>query len=222
MKRQEGLQLRARVLRSQGYSYTEIADRIAVSKSSVSIWCRNITLSDTQRHHLIDLALQGAARGREHSRQLRKIHKALLLTTIKEQAKKEVGRLSRRDRFMAGVMLYAGEGDRAGERVGVSNTNPQLLLFAMDWLCEFLHLDRADSIVHLYLHVGLNEEKAKDFWSETLRITRHQITYVYRPVPRPSHKGNIHQFGVCSVRFHNKMAHRRIMGWIQAVLNNTN
>ena len=81
-------------------------------------------------------------------------------------------------------------------------------------------VDRTRFYAHLYLHVGLSEPRAKEFWAKALRIKKEQIKYVYRPVPHVSRKKNIHVFGVCSVRIHNIVLHRKLMGWIRAVLDN--
>lgn len=223
MRRKTALREKACQLRSKGYSYSEIVREVPVSKSSISLWCRDVPLSVKQKAHLKKLALEGAADTRNRWVEIRKIQKAEVLQRISRQTAKDIGELSKRDRFIAGVMLYAGEGDRAQERVGMANTNPRILSFMLDWFCEFLELDRSRFVAHLYLHVGRSERKAKRFWTRALRVDQHQIKYVYRPTPRKSRKGkNVHEFGVCSVRIHNKMAHRKITGWVQATLNNNN
>lgn len=186
------------------------------------MWCRDVPLSVNKQRILKNMALVGATRGRKRWADIRRIAKQETLERLGVEARQDIGKLSKRDRFIAGLMLYAGEGDRTGERVGVSNSNPQILQFVLGWLCEFLDLDRARFTVHLYLHIGRSEKRAKQFWATALYISESQIRYVYRPMPRPSHKRNVHQFGVCSIRYHNKMAHRRLMAWIRAVLNNQN
>lgn len=166
------------------------------------------------------MVLEGRARGRKKWADMRRAQKKEFLEGIAIETKKDIGLLSKRDRFIAGLMLYAGEGDRTQERIGMSNTNPRILKFMLDWWSEFLRLDRAGFYAHLYLHVGLSEPRAKEFWAKALRIKEEQIKYVYRPVPRLSYKKNIHKFGVCSVRMHHIGSHRRLMGWIRSVLDN--
>lgn len=195
---------------------------VPVTKSSISLWCSDIPLTKTQRIRLKKLSLGAAARGRKTWADMRRATKQKLLQELTKQARSDIGTLSKRERFIAGLMLYAGEGDRTGERVGMANSNPALLQFMLEWLIEFLELDRDRFTVHLYLHVGRSEKKAREFWAKALRLKKAQIVYVYRPKPRPSHKGNVHIFGVCSVRFHNRLAHRRLMAWIRAVLNSPN
>lgn len=222
VKHHDVLREQALRLRAQGYSYSEIWHKLPVSQSTISLWCRNVPLTTAQKKRLKRLEREGAARARARWNEIRRQQKAEILKVIANETRVEVGPLTRRDRFIAGVTLYAGEGDRSGERVGISNADPRVLRFELDWLCEFLHIDRRRFTAHLYLHRGRSELKAKKFWKGRLEIEFGQFQKSYRPVPRKSHKGNIHEYGVCAVRANNKMAHRRIMGWIRAVLDNHN
>jgi len=61
---------KARSLRQQGLSYSEIAKRVNVAKSSVSVWCRDVKLSKSQIDRLKQSKLEAAARGRETMRKL--------------------------------------------------------------------------------------------------------------------------------------------------------
>ncbi len=220
MKAQLALQERARLLRGKGKSHRQIAEKLRVSKSSISIWCRDVVITSAQAQQLKKMALAGGTKGRKKWADMRRASKKESLQRIAIETRKEIGHLTKRDRFIAGLMLYAGEGDRSLERIGMSNTNPHILRFMLNWWSEFLDLDREGFYAHLYLHVGLSEPRAKEFWVKALRIKEEQIKYVYRPVPRSSYKKNVHEFGVCAVRRQNILSHRRLMGWIRAVLDN--
>ena len=52
-----------------------------------------------------------------------------------ELGEKDVGKLSDRDKFLAGVALYFAEGDKTvGGNVAFSNTDARLIIFMMCWL----------------------------------------------------------------------------------------
>jgi hypothetical protein len=55
----------ARKLRAQGYSLRQIADCLAVAKSSVSLWVRDVDLTVEQKNRLRERELAGAIKGRE-------------------------------------------------------------------------------------------------------------------------------------------------------------
>lgn len=219
MRAKKELQTNAQLLRKHGYSYTEISDKLGVSKSSVSLWCHNVPITPHTANRLRKISLDGRAKGREKWADMRRVQKKNFLEQVAIETKKDIGVLSKRDRFIAGLMLYSGEGDKTQERIGMSNTNPKILKFMMNWWEEFLGLDRTRFYAHLYLHVGLSEPRAKAFWAKALRIKKDQIKYVYRPIPHVSRKKNVHEFGVCAVRMHDVASHRRLMGWVRAVLD---
>ncbi|HCG76995.1 MAG: hypothetical protein COZ37_04415 [bacterium (Candidatus Ratteibacteria) CG_4_10_14_3_um_filter_41_18] len=55
--------LRARELRKNGLSYNEIKKILHVSKSTLSLWCRDITLSGEFENRLAQRKLKGALKG---------------------------------------------------------------------------------------------------------------------------------------------------------------
>lgn len=65
MVRKLGERELARRLRSKGLSIKEIARKILVAKSSVSVWVRNIKLTDSQRAVLKKRELEGSIKGRK-------------------------------------------------------------------------------------------------------------------------------------------------------------
>src|SRR3989344_8797827 len=95
------LQLRqeAQVLRKRGYSYTEIADKLGVSKSSISAWCRDILVPVRFQKRLGRMVLEGRARGRKKWADMRRAQKKEFLEGIAIETKKDIGLLSKRDRF---------------------------------------------------------------------------------------------------------------------------
>lgn len=67
----------SRQLRSQGFSIKQIANELKVSGGSVSIWVKDITLSQNQKYHLKQREIQGGTRGREKSQEKWKEYRLL-------------------------------------------------------------------------------------------------------------------------------------------------
>lgn len=63
----------ARALRQEGLSYREIQEKIKVSKSSISRWCKDIKLNSKQNNRLKDKKRKGAAKGRKTILKLRSL-----------------------------------------------------------------------------------------------------------------------------------------------------
>ncbi|MEK9208688.1 MAG: hypothetical protein AAB910_01275, partial [Patescibacteria group bacterium] len=105
-------------LRRDGYSYSAIKRRLAVSKSTLSYWLRGIKLSATQKKHIdTDWVAQRVETYRET---VRRRTEQLELQRLTE-ARKTLGRISKRDLRIAGLFLYLGEGQKGNRwMVGIS------------------------------------------------------------------------------------------------------
>src|SRR3989338_2189855 len=97
---------KARELRYQGFSLKQIASTLNVSKGSVRAWVRDIELSD-------DILANFKTKmrlGREKSRITRLSNIAIRSKELYSKCKDEILPFSNRDLWIAGIMLYAGEG----------------------------------------------------------------------------------------------------------------
>lgn len=108
---------KSRFLRHQGYSIKQIAENLNVSKGSVSSWVRDITIPES----LIANLENRKKLGREHSRIARLLNIARRKCELDAKCKEEILPLFKRDLWIAGIMLYAGEGYKSarisGQRV---------------------------------------------------------------------------------------------------------
>lgn len=94
---------------------------------------------------------------------------------IQNESSKQIGKLSNRDKFISGIALYSGEGDKTDSQVGFSNTNPMLIKFMISWFRTYCSIPEEKYRGSLWLHQGLNEKKAKIFWSELTNIPLSQF-----------------------------------------------
>ena len=101
--------IKAQELRQQGKSIKEIAKFLGVSKSSISIWCRDIVLTAEQIESLqkrmstkgsYEARLKGART--QHERRLQQIKR------LQEEGFKIIESLSKRDLLLIGV-VFIGE-----------------------------------------------------------------------------------------------------------------
>jgi transcriptional regulator with XRE-family HTH domain len=92
----------ARRLRATGLPLADIATRLGVSKSSVSLWVRDVAFAPRPR---VD-------RGRRRAPNALQRRKQAEIDRLLAEGRQRVGRLSEREFLVAGVALYAGEGPR--------------------------------------------------------------------------------------------------------------
>jgi hypothetical protein len=201
-------QARARELRAQGHTLADIATTLSVSKSSVSLWVRDVEFTPSPRR-------TGAQRRPHpaHEAKLRQIE------TMDAEGIARIGKLSEAAFFAAGVALYAGEGSKTDKQVCFANTDAGMVRLFCAWLRRFFEIDEARLRVRVYLHEGLDLEAAQQFWSETTGIPLAQFRKGYRAAADPTIRNNRHEHGCVYVRYTSTEAHRRIMGLVRALLS---
>lgn len=210
---------KAQELRKQGLSYREILQIISVSKSTISLWCRDIRLTEKQKLRLLNKKQFGQRKGSLVAAENKRRARIERTKKIRALAKKNVGRIANRDKFIAGIALYAAEGTKGDGKAAFANSDPQLIKFMMDWFLIFAKVPVRKLRGAIWLHEGLSEVSAKKFWSDLTGIPHNQFhkTYVAK-IKNESKKirKNIHQYGVFAIKFSDSEIHRKIMGWIYA------
>ncbi len=213
--------IKAQALRKTGLSYGAIMQQIHVSKDTVSRWCRDIELTQDQKRKLLENKMFGQRKGSIVAADNKRKARILRTKRIFKDAKIQLGRMSKRDRFITGIALYAGEGFKNDGKGGFVNSDPILIKFMSKWFQEFCHLSIQKLRGAIWIHQGLDGVIAKQFWSRLAGIPQDQFHKTYIAKDKKDSKKvrkNIHQYGVFSIRFSDSDKQRRIMGWISALL----
>jgi len=204
----------ARKLREKGYSYSEIKEKINVSKSTLSLWLRDIHLSQENIARLT--GLQKSRLTAAESKKKRRIAqtKKILSTSIRE-----TDELIDNPLFISGLMLYWAEGAKYSENIAFSNSDPLMIRLIMNWFRQICKVpeDKFRAEIHIHeLHVRKNCEQ---YWS---KITNIPINQFYKTQIKPTslrfRKNRLYD-GTCSIRINDVNLFRRIMGWRMGVLN---
>ena len=198
----------ARRLRAQAKTLQEIADTLGVSKSSVSIWVRDVPFTPSKRRY-------GPRRRRHpfHERKLREI------AECDAEGIRRIGTLEEQAFLVAGVALYAGEGSKREHAVLFANTDPAMVRFFCEWLRRFFEVDESWLRVRVYLRQGLDLDAAHGAWSAVTGVPLTQFRAPYRAVADPTIRTNKHEHGCCYGYFCCSKTHRQIMGLIRALLS---
>jgi transcriptional regulator with XRE-family HTH domain len=197
----------ARRLRALGITMPDIATALGVSRSSVSLWTRDVPVVRAPRRRL---------RPREPNALERR--KAAEIADLLEAGRSRIGSLSEREFLVAGAALYAGEGSKTGQAIGFANTNAEMVGFFCAWLRRFFDIDERRLRVRLYLHQGLDIDIANAFWSSVTAIPIAQFRTPYRADPDPSRRHNKHAHGCVYVSYSCSRTHRAVLGLVRALL----
>ncbi|MCT9091924.1 hypothetical protein N4G70_24060 [Streptomyces sp. ASQP_92] len=160
----DDLRDRARELRTQGMTYDQIQVELGCSKSSISLWVRDLPKPDRTRTPEEASAI--ARRGWEATLARREEERR----TAKEEAASDVGGLSERELFLAGVVLYWAEGAKdkpwaRRESLKFINSDPNVIKLYLEWLAlQGVAPERLRLCVNI--HESADAEEATRFWAE--------------------------------------------------------
>jgi hypothetical protein len=210
---------RARDLRAQGWTYTEIMEELGVAKSSVSLWCRDVEVDEVklaERRRDRHLAGNQGARQRGPNRLQRA--KRQEIDGLRIEAVERLGPLDDRDLLVAGAALYAGEGAKRDGAVRFANSDPRMIALFLRWFRSCFAVEESRLRLRLYLHEGLDLAEANAFWADLTAIPTTQFIRPYRATPDASIRVTKHPMGCATVIYSCARTHRAVMGLVHALL----
>ncbi|MDX2933150.1 hypothetical protein [Streptomyces ipomoeae] len=159
----DDLRAKARELRLQGWTYDQIEAELGCSRSSVSLWVRDLPkpkpryTPEEQRQ----LMREGLAKRRAADNEERK--------KTKLAARRDIGELTDRELFTAGIALYWAEGSKSKpydrrERAVFVNSDPGVIQTYLAWL-DLLDVDRDRLSFRVLIHESADIEAAHRFWA---------------------------------------------------------
>ena len=205
-------------LRQQGSTYTVIKKMLGVSKSTLSYWLRDVELTPTQRRKIYE---NGLAKRVEKYLSTTKERRRKIVQVYYNQQKIKLLPLTKRDLLMAGLFLYLGEGSKSRWfDVGISNSNPTIIKFAILWLVDILGADKKKLKVYLHLYSDMDIQKEIYFWRKITGLPFNQFRKPYVKKSRFS-KISYSTFGhgTCNIILGNVKLKHEIMTALQVILD---
>lgn len=205
------LKYKAIKLRLSGKSYSEIKQKIFVSKSTLSRWLEPFPLSPQQLRKLRDLNPRRIENFKRTMAQKRakRFEKAYQQIKLDLENKK----WDSHTYLIAGLFLYWGEGSKTSKSsVSLSNTDPAMLKFFLSWL-RILKVPQKAIKINLHLYADMHEDREIDYWSKTLGLSR---SVFRRPYIKPSKTSDItyrtgFKHGTCNVVVSNQILRNYIL-----------
>jgi transcriptional regulator with XRE-family HTH domain len=142
----------ARALRAQGWTMPDIAAELGVSRSSVSMWTRDVVVE------------MGPRRVRTPRPNRLRDARLAEIDAMNRLGLERLGALGEQAFLAAGAALYAGEGAKRDRWVGFTNSDPTIVGFFLAWLRAHFAIDEARLRVRIHLHEGLDLGAATAHW----------------------------------------------------------
>ena len=207
----------SRELRRQGWSFNEIRQKVKVSKSSVSLWVRDIELTKSQKQKLSKNGVKKEViEKRRKTRLTRENNRRQLII---DKAKSEIKHLLRKELWLVGIALYWGEGAKT-LRSGVqfSNSDPRSIQLMMQFFKKNCKVPQNKFRGHIHIHPHLDEERAKMYWHNISGIPYNQFYKTSKQQSKASKgKKDTLPFGTFSIQICNTELFLKIKGWIEGV-----
>lgn len=184
---------RARQLRAQGYSVKRIAAIVGVSKGSVSVWVRDVPLTDVQRERLREGHI-ATLRGRTWTSRAHAERRAEAAARGLELARSS-------EAFRQLCMLYWGEGFKSrASGLGIVNSDPELLKYFLHLCYESLDFNASDVRMRLAKHAGaISRSDAEAFWLTHLELPQTALRTGLERTGEAGRRGETLPLGTCSL-----------------------
>ena len=161
----DDLREKAIELRRKGWSYREIREVVPVSKSSLSLWLKDVVLTEEHRERLAAMRHQSRTSA---GRTIQARRLARRQATI-EVARSQVTQLAESELFVSGLAAYWSEGTkakpwRASDRVTFMNSDPDLIRLFLAWM-NLIGVSFDRLTFRVAIHETADIEAANRFWA---------------------------------------------------------
>lgn len=203
----------AKELRKRGFTYVEIAKIVNVSKSTISLWLsretwsRSITESNKKRSAKENgkrISLLNTARGNQYKK---------LYAEAERSAVTEFKHYKNNPLFIAGLMLYVGEGDNSDNHlIRIANAKMDVHRIFIKFAMEYLGVSREKIRFWVLLYPDLDPQKCSQYWSKKLKLPLSQF-HKYQVIEGRSTKRTLHD-GVGNTIIGGTVLKKRLLKWI--------
>ena len=160
-------------LRKEGYSYSLIAAKISVAKSTLSDWLKGVPFMHN------DIVMNSVAENNARIVNIKRVDKANSIHEAMVYAERKVGNLTKRDIFILGMGIYIGEGSKTGSLTRIVNSDPKIIRFCIMWLKECFGLSDSNFRIRLFVYPDNDQVMVTKYWMKYLKMKKEVFYPVY-------------------------------------------
>ncbi|MFA5942364.1 MAG: hypothetical protein WC798_01705 [Candidatus Paceibacterota bacterium] len=201
-------------LRRSGKSYTEIRDALKIPVSTLSDWFSKVDWSKQIKKHLAsEMQKQHTTRIIELNK-VRGHHLENVYTEAREEAKRDFEELKYNPLFIAGLMLYWGEGDKLTKQaVKLTNTDPNLIRLYVFFLKRVCGIPEDKIKAQVLVYPDLNEKDCREYWARESGLDLKSFTKSSTMQGR--HKTRRIAYGVCMICISSTYFKVKMLEWLR-------
>ena len=219
----DDLRDKARELRAEGLNYNQITARLGVSKSSVSLWVRDLPVPPRLSYE--ENRRRSAEGARQYWASERRVREARR-ENERAAAAAEIGELTGREILIAGAIAYWCEGAKSKPHrqlycVVFVNSDPGLIRLFLRFL-DTAGVPRSNLVFTVCIHESGDVAAAKQFWLEVTGANSKQFNKpsLKRHNPKTTRRNVGEDYHGClRIGVHQSNALlRKIEGWAKAIM----
>lgn len=220
------LKIKAQELREKGFPINKISKELKVSKGSVSLWCRDIKLSEDLKDKIRIDHYKNSQKGRLIGAQMNKNKRLSSLREADLFGSKNINKLSKREIILIATALYWSEGSKSDSSTGFQfvNSDPEMILFIRNFLIKCMEIKISDFTCSIQIN-KLHEPRIStvlSFWKNLLELENQQIRkpYFVKTESKKIYTNYDNYYGICKliVRRSTNLKYKMI-GLIKALKN---
>lgn len=218
------LKIEAQKLRKEGFPINEIKDKLGLSKSTVSFWCRDIILTEEQYKKIKKEHILKTQKGRLIGAQMNKNKRLNAIKEADNLGKKIIKNISKRELLLIATALYWNEGSKSDSTSGFIfvNSDPEMILIMKLFLVDVLHILSEEIICSIQIN-RIHEQRISmvlSFWKKLLNLQNSQLRkpYYINTKVKKIYDNYENYYGVCRLIVRRgKNLKYRMLGLIKAI-----
>jgi hypothetical protein len=207
-------------LRRQEMSYKKISKELSVPTSTLNSWFKKLAWSNIIKDKLTERAVRQSGKRIRQVIQANQEKWAKRREGFRQEAVKEFAAFKNSRLFIAGLMLYWGEGDQNVKYpVRLTNTNYKMIALFKKFLLDICRVNIQDLRLALFIYPDLSDKNCKKFWGDHIgmdadKFEKTQVIYGKHPTKRLAN-------GICSIRVRkSSWLKEKILVWIDLMSEN--
>lgn len=201
-------------MRKIGKSYNEIHVALKIPKATLSDWFSKVGWSKVmakkltakaQTQHTVRIVGLDKIRGQ---------HLARAYEKARNEAREDLETLRYNPFFIAGIMLYWGEGDKATKsKVRLVNTDPEMIRLFVFFLKKVCNVPTEMIRISVFTYPDIDDRANREYWSEVSDVA--QDKFLKSILIRGRHKTKRLGHGVCSVYVSSTYFKVKMLEWLK-------
>ncbi|MFA5131532.1 MAG: hypothetical protein WC467_03845 [Patescibacteria group bacterium] len=212
-------------LRKSGQSYGQISASLHIPKSTLSVWLKDIKLSQIAQKKIRSRTNLTAISKLIERNKNQTILAADRQEKIRSLAKAESKKLLLDPLFLAGVSLYWAEGYKQGalgskwKSIDFANSDPEMIRLMVNFFTKFFEFKKTEIKVQIMLHNPKDSTAAINFWQHLTGIPKTNFFKVSTAISRASlqKRNKKLQYGTIHLRVNKVESFFRLIGWIDGL-----